>query len=335
MSSHSAESLNCFSLLSDKIPSWISRVSELAVHTAAKQEEFKSDYIKYSVKEKRPRRRKGSSLHTHRPEDEESGCKTRVPSDPHDPCLEPLTRMKILKQPGGDVNNNINRKRRTGEDASGPSDQETERAIRPRHQFLIHYDCHSQAVLEKLVREIGGARNQIRKSRMSYMMKSGFGRKSVQPGFSSDDGMKPIFRSTRSFNKSAGKESPFDVADIHLESAQALCETAAHQFLRNGDCSFELSRTKEKLDLALDVAKVEVERSSEAVKIEEAEAEAEAMAKEEENQREAELLPAEQKIEKDGKGADGPPTAIEVDDASDNSSISIDITAFRSSRLRR
>ncbi|WEW57723.1 hypothetical protein PRK78_003190 [Emydomyces testavorans] len=335
MSDYTAESLDCFASLTDKIPSWISRVSELATHTAAKQEEFRIDYIKYSNQGKRSRRLKDSSLHTNRPEDEGSGTHSSSLLDPEDPCSEPLTRMKMLKQVPGDVNH---RKRRTHGDDSTEFDEDAERTVRARPQFLIHYDFHTQAVLEKLVREIGGARNYIRKGRMSYMMKSGFGRKVLPTGFSSDDGMKPIFRSTRQISRSsATKDSPFDLADTHLESAQGLCEIAAHQFLRNGDCSLELDRTKEKLGLALGMAKVEVERLTEEARIErEAEAEAAAKEKEKQQKREAERLDAEhKKSEKGEKDMKGSSNAIEVDDASDTSSISIDITAFRSSRFRR
>lgn len=141
-----------------------------------------------------------------------------------------------------------------------------------------------------------------------------------------------------------GHDSPFDVADTYLEAAQGLCETAAHHFLRHGDCAVELDKTKQKLDLALNMAKAEVERLKEEAKIEE-EAEAEAKEKErakakaleEEKQREAERLSVvEQKLEKaHQKDLEGAANAIEVDDASDTSSISIDITAFRSSRFRR
>lgn len=141
----------------------------------------------------------------------------------------------------------------------------------------------------------------------------------------------------------SGHDSPFDVADSYLESAQSLCETAAHHFLRHGDCSLELDRTKEKLDLAMSMATAEVERLKEEARIEQQE-EAEAKEKEkakakvlEEEKLEAERLSIlEKKLEKGPpKDLEGAANAIEVDDASETSSISIDITAFRSSRFRR
>ncbi|EEP75834.1 predicted protein [Uncinocarpus reesii 1704] len=332
MGSYDPEPLNCFALLTNKIPTWISRVSDLAAHTAAKQEEFKTDYLKYSIQDQRCRRKKGSSLHTHKNDDERSS-RLGMTLDPDDPCADPLTRMKILKPSPGDVNTRKRPPARRESNDTLYSDEGTDRAVRPCHRFLIHYDCHTQSVLEKLVREIGGARNHIRKGRMSAMMKTGFGRKATQAEPSpEDDLLKPIFRSTRQFAKTNGaKQSPFDVGDTYLESAQALCEMASHQFLRNGDCSLELNKTKEKLDLALAMAKEEVDRLAEEAKSEE-KAEAEAKARREEKERQAQQLVSEQKIE--GKDVDDH-NAIEVDDASDTSSISIDLTAFRSSRFRR
>lgn len=38
---------------------------------------------------------------------------------------------------------------------------------------------------------------------------------------------------------------PFDKLDVLLEKAQALCEKAAHQVLRDGDCGLEMRMAKE------------------------------------------------------------------------------------------
>jgi hypothetical protein len=60
--------------------------------------------------------------------------------------------------------------------------------------------------------------------------------------------------------RSAQKGTPFEFADEQLELAQSLCETAAHRFLRSGDCLKDLEDIQQKLMLVLEVAKSEVNR---------------------------------------------------------------------------
>ncbi|KAI1910329.1 hypothetical protein LOZ12_004694 [Ophidiomyces ophidiicola] len=337
MGSYEADSSRCFTLLAQKLPSWLTRVSDLAAHTTAKQEEFKADYTKYARKDRKSRMRKGSSLHTNRPDLEGSSHSLKSSSGSGTSQIDSLTRMKLLK-PG-----DINQKKRIDDCSGSPND--TDRHLRPRRQFIIHYDCQTQTALEKLVREIGGARNHIRKGRMVYMMKSSMEMKPLPEGFPPDDAMKPIFRSTRQITRPlpGAKNSPFDLADTYLENAQALCEAAAHQFLRSGDCSKELDRTRQKLKLALDLAEIETEIEAEAEAKAEMKAKVKATEKEKEKGKEAGKEVEFEKLTSDvdikatipGKDLDAPRPAIEVDDASDVSSISIDITAFRASRFKR
>lgn len=331
MDTGATDSVQCFSFLTENIPTWLTRVSDLAAHASAKHEEFKTDYLKFSNGEpSKPRKRKNSSLHTHRPDDEEAPDThdhSPVSTHPTDPTTSPTS---VSKPP----DNTNNRKRKTEEkrDDTNHELEEVDRIIRPRTQVLIHYDSHTQTLLEKLVRDIGGARNHIRKGRMSYMMKSGYGRKTFS---SSPDAAVPFYRSTRQIKagpKGASNNTPFDIADQHLEVAQNLCETAAHQFLRRGDCLAELEKTKGKLSSALDMAKDEVKRLAEEAKHEEA---LEKISQEKEKEVERKKVEAEVTLNPAEKGDASPKGGIEVDDASDTSSISIDMTAFRATRLRR
>jgi DNA-binding transcriptional MocR family regulator len=132
-------------------------------------------------------------------------------------------------------------------------------------------------------------------------------------------------------SRNVHKETSFDFADKQLELAQSLCEAAAHQFLRSGDCSTELENIQQKFKLVLETAESEVERLLEEKKLEE---------------KKPEEKKSEEKKLEEGKMAETPKPvvpaadkpvdpdlpAIEVDDDS-GSSISIDISAFRSTRF--
>ena len=50
----------------------------------------------------------------------------------------------------------------------------------------------------------------------------------------------------------------FDKADKFLEQAQTLCERAAHQVLRDGDCALEISNAKERFADAKNLSDVEM-----------------------------------------------------------------------------
>ncbi|ETS83266.1 hypothetical protein PFICI_05142 [Pestalotiopsis fici W106-1] len=62
---------------------------------------------------------------------------------------------------------------------------------------------------------------------------------------------------------SAGDQGPtdiFDELDRSLEFVQSMCERAAHQFLRDGDCSEEISKIKKRLEEARRSAQQEMDR---------------------------------------------------------------------------
>lgn len=129
----------------------------------------------------------------------------------------------------------------------------------------------------------------------------------------------------------------FDKADGDLEAAQNLCEVAAHQFLRDGDCGEELAGTRERFEDCFMTAKEEVQRLR-AERSNDTEADttnsASAARKPAQADNSAVVVAAE-KIQ-----APRIPTVptlttsgtIEVDDDSDASSVHIDLSAFRRTR---
>lgn len=283
------DALQCFTSIRDNVPAWMTGVSDLVAHTARKHAEFAEEYKTATQPGSGRRRRKNSSVHSIRPSSDLKADIQRAES------------------------------RRTREDAASVVTADGALVLRTRYNVVIRYDGHTQQELEKVVRDIGTARNNIRKGKMSLMMR------------------KPSMGIEMYTNRKASREgrriqreSPFDFTDKQLELAQSLCETAAHQFLRCGDCATELENIQEKFHLVLETASNEVSRL----------------------RAEKELTPtdAHTDIEKspaapvavgkpvdttdDGKPPEPGAATIEVDDSGSASSVSVDITAFRSSRFR-
>ena len=347
MASGAMDTVECFSSLSESIPPWIERVSDLVSHTTAKHAEFVAEYSKLTATGKRPtssssRKSKNSSLHTHRdghpPGNTDSTSPLQQDQPDHEPVIDPLTALRLQRYYQSSSRRNVGAAAppRSPNNPHGPSG-------RNRRHLVVRYDSHAQAALEGLVRDIGGARNNIRKGRMNHMMKYGFGMNStISP--SRKDPTKPVCRASRAslstmppHPSSAGRATPFDNIDKLLESAQSLCETAAYQFLRNGDCSSELNQTKGQLSSVLGAVQFELERAkAEREEIEREEAKKADMKPETEETKDKEKEEAaavpNSTVKKVDKDPLEPSAIIEVDDDSDNSSVSIDFGAFRRSR---
>jgi len=322
----------------------MSRVNNLAVHTAAKQAEFSDEYQKLAHVQ--TRRRKNSSCRSIRPIQENETDRQQGTEKASVPPEKDAADSTAKAAPAPNT-----RKRGTDQ---APSIQSADgpQVIRTRHNVVIHYDGHTQRELEQVVRDIGSARNNIRKGKMTQLMKRPnlaldmFSkrislREASRSLGASSEGRPTAMASIRSRN--VQKETSFDFADKQLELAQSLCEAAAHQFLRSGDCSTELENIQQKFKLVLEAAESEVERLREEKKQEEKkqnEKKLEEKKSEEKKLEEGKVaeMPRRKSAEKPVVLADEKPpepdlTAIEVDDASSASSISIDISAFRSTRF--
>lgn len=222
---------------------------------------------------------------------------------------------------------------------------------------IVYYDSAIQEGFEALVRQISGARNNLRKGKLAAGFKARIS--SLRMGESPFGGEGMIqFRSpilprlprspSRTIAAEGDDDEAFDQADRDLEAAQGLCEVGAHQFLRDGDCLEELLGTKDRFDSCLEVVKRQV-----------AKLEAQERKEKEEQERqkwiehtyekphaavtEIQLSPAQEKnlagdVESTNTGSFQSTNgiaaldAIEVDDSSETSSVHIDLTAFRSTR---
>ncbi|KAI9696357.1 MAG: hypothetical protein M1820_008199 [Bogoriella megaspora] len=183
-----------------------------------------------------------------------------TPSEAVSPAVEPQQQF----QP---------RKRKTGSDISiggrsGPT------KYRSRSLLVVYYDGEVQKSFEQLVRCIGTGRNLIRKGKLAARLEA-LSDMAADDG-DDDDGdgsageddeldykaMNKIQFTPRTLRTprrvpsgtlgpSIGSISPpaiYDQLDKALEHTQIMCEKAAHQHLRDGDCRIEIRDAKKSLE---------------------------------------------------------------------------------------
>ncbi|OOF91427.1 hypothetical protein ASPCADRAFT_211237 [Aspergillus carbonarius ITEM 5010] len=327
------DALGAFAYLSENIPSWLSRLSDLSTHTAAKHAEYAEAYKRHITV--RPRRRKNSSICSIRTEDLRSSApdtETRPQSSAAETRTTVTTPNTSQHQP------NVNPRKRGAEETPTLDGSDQDPLVSTRNNLIIHYDGHTQKVLEEMVRNIGTARNNIRKGRMAQLPVSGYRNKmpdrsarinsladSLSSSESCEDDVLSSIRKARNQGPPgprARKHSPFDAAEKQLELVHGMCETAAYHFLRSGDCSADLASVEAKFRSLLDLATNEVRR----LKAEQPEV---PVVQEESPT----MTPTATTIEADRQSL-SKIDAIEVDDGTESVE-SIDLTAFRANRLRR
>lgn len=253
--------LASFTHLLDNIPSWLSKLDDLSTQVTEQHANFQQ--LTHSAELKLVRQKTGST-ESLRPQD-----KTETPEDRRDKAVEVTVTSVLPNQPQHNQADNAialkvaQRKRKPASAlsaASGPIKHRT------RSMVIVYYDSAVQEAFEFLVRNIAGARNNLRKGQAAASFKSrmaslgmasspfsvGGRRETIDP--------KMMLRRTNRTASTDNATSAFDVADKNLEKAQALCESAAHQFLRDGNCNEEIQSTKQNFESCLEVAQREVER---------------------------------------------------------------------------
>ena len=228
--------------------------------------------------------------------------------------------------------------------------------------IIVYYDSDIQDAFEQLVRNIAAARNNLRKGKTAATFKNRMAAMGMGD-FLSRGGhfplLDPKMRLKVGINRplsglDTSTDTAFETMDHDLEKAQNLCEIAAHQMLRDGDCREEIGETKEKfhncLKTASEEAKKEREKEAKEKETEEAEKAEEA---EETEKAEAKdivevvpdttpeqlrpepveiLLPPKVEHPKIKHSSFAGTGAIEVDNESDASSIQVDLSAIRRTR---
>jgi hypothetical protein len=276
MASAPMDALTSFVYLNDHLPAWITKINTLATHVVTKREEFAAEY-KRVLEHARPKRKKTPSVTSMQTNDKPQSTKSQKNETNardilamHRPTgispLEPENKYLFANARRG--------KRRQGTSfrsgASGPQ------SFRNQHQVIIYYDSFLQDCFEGLVKELGTARNNLRKGKQSRALERGL----RLPSFGSRDyartqqGPVPpsppkvrlvpdIVTETKPLltgSSPTDEDASFTEADTKLAAAQALCETAAHQFLRDGDCTFEIDRIREYFQTVMQTAKVQIEQ---------------------------------------------------------------------------
>ena len=217
--------------------------------------------------------------------------------------------------------------------ASGPQ------RYRTRSMVVVYYDQTIQDEFGQLVRNISGARNRLHKGKTNSSYKARMASLGMEENPFASGGefsllnpemMRPRFPQSRPGSGPVpfvpNSASAFEQADKDLETAQGLCEVAAHQFLRDGDCMDEVEQTRKLFKHILEVAKQEVGKL-------EREEEQENQATRELPNSPSELAIGNEKVKTtSGIPMVNPITTIEVDNDTDASSLQIDLTAFRKTR---
>lgn len=342
-----------FAHLTTNLPDWISQIDKLSAHATQKHDEFAAEYT-WLLKSVRPKRIKSQSITSIHSTDQapfqslqpSPADADTTPQSPDFPEISPFeagnrylyAQARRKRKPTSSL--------RSG--ASGPQ------KFRSKHSVIIYYDGFLQEQLDTMVKNIASARNNVRKGKMSRLLQKGlqlpvFIRRFPDAYHSSTEDLgSPQMRSSKSLPtdsktaaavvKSQADDGCFCQADKDLENAQSLCETAAHQFLRDGDCKLELEGVKAKLETVLvlatdSVAKFQAEKDAEKEQDEACTASGATLCEKPSDEViSVKMGPfmnhfAPSLSQHPGAGA----AEIEVDD-DDGSSIDVDITKFRSTR---
>ncbi|MCJ1477627.1 hypothetical protein MMC13_006300 [Lambiella insularis] len=333
------DALQSFVFLTENLPIWVAKLHELSRQVAERHAEFTK--LSQTSSFTSIRRKKNCSTESLRPND--ASLHDNIPL----PTPEPLTspnRVEI-KPDSKHIfqqyrEEKLRRKRKSGSIASGASGPQR---FRTRMSMIVYYDSAIQDGFEMLVRNVASARNNLRKGKLAASFKARLTAMGVEESPFGDHGIiqlrhPNIPQLPKSRNGPYTTEGDifdaFDLVDKNLETAQSLCEVGAHQFLRDGNCADEIAGTKEQFENCLLLARQHVVVLH-TQKAKETEAE-------EQRQRQAMLSqqPPDRVMHVDEASLGSRKTnitlassgAIEVDDASDTSSVHVDLTAFRSTR---
>ncbi|KAL8832221.1 MAG: hypothetical protein Q9191_000391 [Dirinaria sp. TL-2023a] len=330
------DALASFTHLLDNLPSWLSKLDDLSTQITEQHANFLQ--LTRSTELKLVRQKTGST-ESLRPQD-----KIDAPEDRRDKAVEVTVTSVPPDQPQhhpADQTTVVKEAHRKRKPASALSATSGPIRHRTRSMVIVYYDSVVQEAFESLVRNIAGARNNLRKGRTAASFKSrmtslgmgsspfsvGGGRETIDP--------KMMLRRTKPTASTDSATSAFDVADKNLEKAQTLCESAAHQFLRDGNCVEEIQGTKQSFETCLEVAKKEAKRLRDEKELDPTEEETFG-----DNGNE---INTERPVHDNLSPRVEPPTkpvhfagfgTIEVDDNTDAESVHIDLSAIRRTTRR-
>ena len=260
------DAISSFQFVTENAPQWKATIANLSTYAARKHEEFMADYsqLLHQAKVKRSRSASMTSIHSDDDFQESDVGDNDIPLK--SPRPSELVEINPLEAGNRFIYAQARRKRRPGtsmrSNASGP------RTIRSKQMVVIYYDSHIQHGLDQLVKGFGAARNNLRKGKNAYTVAKGFSLAGLTRRHETRDSLTPnaISKSAPRLSKAqsdsvvetasnpASPEAAFANTDKEIEAVQALCETAAHQMIRDGDCKIELQDACSKLDTLLALA---------------------------------------------------------------------------------
>ncbi|KAK1062321.1 hypothetical protein LTR33_012522 [Friedmanniomyces endolithicus] len=265
------DALICIKSLLRSIPTWIADMQTILADARAKQEQilFEHQPVSPTLDElehpDEPEHALSilSSVHTRRTGGIEE--ETRHDGERGD-SQAPLLRKQLPHFTGSDALRMSQRKRKTASVCSG--DESGPRKYRSRASVVIYYDGNTQKRLETLVHNIGLGRNAVKRgsagTTTTRLLRT-ISNCSDGSGSSHEEGTLDLsklqYKSTRPVRGLDGnglKPDVSDKIDTCLERGESLCERAAHQVLRDGDCASELSNATRHLNEARDLTEAEL-----------------------------------------------------------------------------
>lgn len=227
-----SEAITAFQYIFENVPSWITTLDELDSTVKKKHAEISRVHISAR------KLKKTGSNQSIRP------VTGSVEGHHFDSLASAPQPADITNAPTNDDLANNPLKRKT---VSILSTESMPSKFRSRSMIVVYYDSEIQKGFEQVVRNIGMARNHLRKARMASRI-------DTISMCNQDSGRPLTYRSARGSTPSQDKpasntpDSGTDILssiDASLELAQSLCERGAHQFLREGDCSTEIEGAKQ------------------------------------------------------------------------------------------
>ncbi|KAI9813696.1 MAG: hypothetical protein M1832_006124 [Thelocarpon impressellum] len=293
------------SFITENSPAWVARLDDLTGQIASRQAEL-------SQLAGRPLRHKHGSTESLRPKagDHDEAAREREMALEPSPTLIGDARRYQAHQ--------LRRKRKTASLASGSGTT----TYRTRSMIIVYYDSAVQEAFEMIVRNIGTARNNIRKGKMAAAMRKMTARVddlAAQTDSTSTENLRAqlgFARTSRSRSGPEEKKTVYDEIDAGLDYSQAQCERAAHQFLRDGDCAPEILCIRNKI---LEINGLAVKEMAALRVADEAERKREEAREREERKQEEVAMERDQgetvQVEEDMVRVGGRTGAIEVDPA--------------------
>ena len=247
------EAFNCFTSLLESIPTWIADLEDIVKSTIERQKDIlRENQPADSPQDQSPKPTKSPSVRTRRSQ-RSKDVDAEAPQSPK--SEEPATTLLQNQLPHMTQSDALRLAQRKRKTVSACTDRQSgPLKYRSKNMVVVYYDGDIQKRFEAIVRAIGSTRNSLRRGKMSAKVDAisrsdTFGSKenSGTNGTASLPTMP--YRSARmrqnpGLSKADGTET-FDKIDGFLEKAQTLCERAAHQVLRDGDCGVEIKNARE------------------------------------------------------------------------------------------